>query len=256
MATGTAGRVGAVLALVAVSVLVVTAIAVFVGSPRGTPPAGASAGPMASDGLHLVYRVLPVDGVVPGTDDLAHVADVLRARLDATGVAGSSVSPSGEDRVVVDVAVDPVDEAVAAEVRALLGATGRLDFVPLGATPMMEGEVIDLEQSPPLLLGDQIADAAIGSDQTGARTVDFVLGPDGTSRFADHTAAHIGDYIAIALDGRVITAPVIRDTIPDGRVQISMGGVGGYPLEDAQRLVTILRSGPLPFPVEEVPVSP
>jgi preprotein translocase subunit SecD len=262
MDTGTGRRVGAVLALVSAAVVVVFAIAVFVGRPGGTPPAQASSGPTASAGptadlgLRIEYRVLPVDGVAPGPDDLAMVADVIRARLDATGVAASAVTLSGEDRILVDVAVDPTDVAVASELRALLGAPGRLDFVPLGATPVSEGLVIDLEQFPPLLSGDQVMDAAVGSDQTGQRTVDFTLWPDGTALFAGYTAAHVGEYFTIALDGRAISVPVINSAIPDGKVQISSGGIGGFVEGEAQRLVAILRSGALPFPVEEVRVSP
>jgi preprotein translocase subunit SecD len=45
---------------------------------------------------------------------------------------------------------------------------------------------------------------------------------------------------------------VIRDSIPNGQVQISSGGIGGYPLADAQNLVTILQFGQLPFPLAEL----
>ena len=243
MATGTAGRVGAVLALVAASADRRRSSRGGRRALDGTSPGAQSTSPStvpaADAGLRIEYRVLPVDGVAPGPDDLALVADLLRARLDATGVAASSVTPSGEDRVVVEVAVDPTDEAVASELRALLGATGRLDFVPLGATPVEEGQAIDVEQFRPIFSGDQVMDAAVGSDQTGQRTIDLAFGPEGSSLFADHTAAHIGEYFAIALDGTAISVPLIMDAIPDGHVQISQGGVGGFPLADAQRLVTI-----------------
>ena len=41
-------------------------------------------------------------------------------------------------------------------------------------------------------------------------------------------------------------------SIPSGQVQISQGGIGGYPLAEAQNLVTILQFGQLPFPIEEL----
>ena len=50
----------------------------------------------------------------------------------------------------------------------------------------------------------------------------------------------------------MISAPVINDAIPNGQVQIESGGIGGYPLAEAQNLVTILQFGQLPFPMEEL----
>ena len=86
--------------------------------------------------------------------------------------------------------------------------------------------------------------------------MDFTLGPEATSLFADYTAAHVGEYFAIALDGRAISVPVINSAIPDGKVQISSGGIGGYAEDEAQRLVAILHSGALPFPLREVTSEP
>jgi preprotein translocase subunit SecD len=108
---------------------------------------------------------------------------------------------------------------------------------------------------PPLFSGDQVASASIGADQTGQRTVDFVLKDQGRQLFADYTSDHVGDYFAIVLDGEVISAPVINDAILGGEVQVSQGAVGGYPLAEAQKLVTILRFGQLPFPLQEVSSS-
>jgi preprotein translocase subunit SecD len=138
------------------------------------------------------------------------------------------------------------------QVRKLVGTTGRLDFVPLGTTTATAGQKLDLTAFPPLFSGDQVSAASIGTDQTGQRTVDFTLKADGKDRFANYTSSHIGQYFAIVLDGDVITAPVIQSSIPNGQVQISSGGIGGYPLADAQNLVTILQFGQLPYPIEEL----
>ncbi len=117
---------------------------------------------------------------------------------------------------------------------------------------MERGQPVDFTQFPPMFSGDMVAATAIGSDQTGRRTVDFTLRPEASALFATYTAEHIGEYVAIVLDGAVISAPVINDAIPNGEVQISQGGIGGYPLDEAQRLVTVLKSGQLPFPVQEI----
>jgi preprotein translocase subunit SecD len=66
----------------------------------------------------------------------------------------------------------------------------------------------------------------------------------------------VGDLSAIVLDGKVINAPTIDEAIPGGQLQISQNGIGGYPLADAQSLVTILQFGQLPDPLPEIAFGP
>jgi preprotein translocase subunit SecD len=54
------------------------------------------------------------------------------------------------------------------------------------------------------------------------------------------------------LDGAVISAPVIRNAIPNGQVEISSGSAAGFPPQEANSLVTILKFGSLPFPIKEL----
>ena len=205
-------------------------------------------------GLRLEYLVKPVtqdDGTVrnPRPEDLAVIRGILEDRVNRTGVSEPLVITQGSDRIVVEMpGIQDIEQ-----IRNLVGTTGRLDFVPLGQTQMTEGQAVDEKTYPPLFSGTEVSSASIGSDQQGRRTVDFVLKDAGAKQFADYTAAHIGDYFAIVLDGKVISAPVIQNSIPNGRVQISQGSsIGGYPLKDAQNLVTVLEFGSLPFPVTEL----
>jgi preprotein translocase subunit SecD len=208
-------------------------------------------------GLRIEYQVLPAEGKVPSRDDLNVMRSIIVNRVDKSGVAEPLVVVQGNDRIVVEMPGVTNFE----QIEALIGTTGRLDFVPLGATPATEGQQIDpawlatpcsdtITVNCVLFSGDQLSAASIGQDQTGARTVDFVLKDQGRDQFADYTADNIGAYFAIVLDGDVISAPVIRDSIPNGQVQISQGGIGGYPLAEAQNLVTILQFGQLPYPIE------
>jgi SecD/SecF fusion protein len=251
-------RAAGVLAIAAFVVLAVAAIATALRLPGALPsfrdPSGSpSTGPSFAGGmLHLEYQVMPLGGVQPGPDEVEAVAGVLRARIDSMGTVGPSVTVAGGDRIMVDLAVPADDVPVTDRIRVLLGTTGRLDFVPLGDTQVERGQSVDLAQHPPLFSGDLVAATAIGSDQTGQRTVDFTLRPAAAALFAAYTAEHTGEYFAIVLDGAVIAVPVISAAIPDGEVQISQGGEGGWSLEEAQRLVSVVQSGQLPFPVQEV----
>lgn len=199
-------------------------------------------------GLRIEYRVLPAEGKVPSREDLEVLRQIIINRVDKSGVAEPLVVAQGSDRIVVEMpGLHNPDQ-----IRKLVGTTGRLDFVPLGTTTANSGQPLDLVTFPPLFSGDQVAAASIGADETGQRTVNFTLEPTGRDLFADYTAQNIGKYFAIVLDGEVITAPVIQSSIPNGQVQITSGGIGGYPLDEAQNLVTILQFGQLPFPIEEL----
>jgi len=199
-------------------------------------------------GIRLEYQVLPANGKAPTRDDLNVMRQIIVNRVNGSGVTEAQVVVQTPDRIIVEMpGVTNADQ-----IRKLVGTTGRLDFVPLGSTPASPGQTIDLTANPPLFSGDAIAAASIGADATGQRTVDFTLNDKGKQQFADYTTAHVGDYFAIVLDGKVISAPVIREGIPNGQVQISQSGIGGYPLADAQNLVTILQYGQLPFPLQEL----
>jgi preprotein translocase subunit SecD len=203
-------------------------------------------------GLRVEYQALPKDGVQPTQEALGVIKDIIERRVNTTGVSEPVVIVQGSDRVVIELpGISDVDS-----VRRLVGQTGKLDFVPLGQTQATDGQVIDLEQYPPLFSGDQLESAAVGQDQTRGLTVTFVLkdnGPEsGAQLFARYTRDHVGEYFAITLDGTVITAPTINEAIPNGQVQISAGGIGGFPAKEANSLVTVLKFGSLPFPIQEL----
>ena len=199
-------------------------------------------------GLRVEYQALPKDGQSPTVESMGVIKDIIERRVNTTGVSEPVVLTQGADRVVIELpGVTDVDS-----VRKLVGQTGRLDFVPLGTTQVNEGQVLDPKVNPPLFSGDQISSAAVGRAQNGGLTVDFTLKDEGSKLFGDFTSQHIGQYFAITLDGAVISAPVIRSAIPNGQVQIEAGGLGGFSSKDANELVTVLKFGSLPFPIQEL----
>ena len=238
-------------------IVVIGVLAVLVSFlPIPMPSTGSTAGRVLETklgldlrgGLRIEYQVMPAEGKIPGREDLAILRQIILNRVDKSGVAEPQVVVQGADRIVVEMpGVQNPDQ-----IRSLVGTTGRLDFVPLGTTPATKGQTLDLKQFPALFSGDQVAAASIGANQTGQRTVDFTLKDQGKQAFADYTGAHIGEYFAIVLDGEVISAPVIRSSIPNGQVQIESGGIGGFPVAEATNLVTILQFGQLPFPIQEL----
>ncbi len=94
--------------------------------------------------------------------------------------------------------------------------------------------------------GKSLKDAKTSFDNLGRPVVTLEFDKEGASQFEKATAANVGRQIAIVLDGKVISAPVVQERISGGNAQIS----GNFTTEEAQRLAIMLRAGALPVPVE------
>ncbi len=129
------------------------------------------------------------------------------------------------------------------------------DWQPVGRGARTYRRLYILEEDA-FLTGEMLEDATAGRDpQFNQAQVQFQLSRAGGRRFSDVTAQHIGDHIAIILDGEVVSAPVVRDRI-GARGQIDMGQA---PLDEARDLALVLRAGALPAPLrimEERTVGP
>ena len=195
-------------------------------------------------GIRIEYQAVTPNGSVPEGDQMETIRTIMENRVNASGVAEPLVLIQGTDRIVVEMpGVQNADE-----IRALIGATGRLDFVPIPpGTPAAEGQRI-AEGLPVLFSGDQVETADPGTDERGQRAVTFNLKPEGARLFEEHTRAHVNEQFAIVLDGIIQSAPNINEAIPGGRVQIT----GDFTAADVNHLVTTLKFGALPLAVTEV----
>jgi preprotein translocase subunit SecD len=98
----------------------------------------------------------------------------------------------------------------------------------------------------PIITGDYLVDAQPNQLPGEGTIVAFQLNNEGGRRFKSETAKHIQDYMAIVLDDRVMSAPVIQGAIGT-RGQITMGG---RDLRAASDLALVLRAGALPVPLQ------
>ncbi len=103
------------------------------------------------------------------------------------------------------------------------------------------------------LSGSSISDSYKYWDPTTNRpAVLIVFNRYGGRRFGDMTAANVGKKMAIILDDKVNSAPVIQDAIRGGRSTITMGGSSNQIVEqEADDLVSVLKTGSLPAPLQE-----
>ncbi len=116
------------------------------------------------------------------------------------------------------------------------------------------GYVFYILKREPILTGAYLKDAYPSQDENGMPAVSFVLKEEGARIFRNYTKTHIGTRLAIVLDNKVQSAPVIRSEI-GARGQIS----GQFTYQEARDLAIVLRAGALPAPVkiiEETTVGP
>ncbi len=193
--------------------------------------------------------------------------EIIRQRVDQVGVAEPLIQRVGSDRILVQLPglQDPT------RLRQLLGSTAQMSFHmvdpatdPNTTTPPRGVEILPgqndgrkyaVEQRV-AISGERLADAKAGFDQrTNEPIVSFTFDSLGARQFADITRDNVGRPFAIVLDGKVLTAPVIREPIIGGQGQIS----GNFTAQEATVLSALLRSGALPAPltiIEERSVGP
>ena len=189
--------------------------------------------------------------------------EIVRRRIDEIGTNEPNILKRGNDRILVE--LPGLDDPM--RIKSLLGKTANLTFRfvtnndqdSFGAEKLSyedESEEDALVSKRIILSGDNLLDAQPRMDsETNETVVTFTLDRVGAKRFGKATSTGIGKQSAIVLDGKIISAPVIRDTIASGSGQIS----GGFTFQSATDLALLLRSGALPAPlniIEERTVGP
>lgn len=223
-------------------------------------------------GLQVLLEAdLPEDTEIePGNMETAR--SIVENRTNALGVSENVIQLAGERRIVGE--FPGAEDADA--ILDIIQQTGLLEFVDTGDYLPEEGEILQTdfaagttgeaatpEPTPDtaegtdaesetvyhtIMTGRDLRSVNVGIDAAGQPAIDFVLSPDAATVFAEHTANNLGKYLAITLDKRVISAPIINQQIPGGQGQIS----GAFNAETANALAVQLRYGSLPIPLKVV----
>lgn len=221
-------------------------------------------------------------------DAMRRLMERLRGRIDDFGVADVGIRRQEEDKIIVELpgAKDP-DRARSLVMKHGNLEFKLVNHDAMNATGIMTNRAYDkdeianlypdsrlhyvyskdhigkLRRQYPIILytnveldGELLVDARSSYDPMEGHTVEFELGVkrigdkrmDGPAIFADLTGDHVGDQLAIVLDGNVLSAPRINGVIPGGRGSIT----GSFTLEDAEDLSTILKEGALPLSVHVI----
>ncbi len=216
-------------------------------------------------GTELVYKA-DVSKVKSGdiSGAMSSLRDVIERRVNLFGVSEPVVqviSPgviSGESDNKLSVELPGVTDIQQAV--ALIGKTPVLEFRLLkpGAKDLTQEQIasstVDDLFTSTGLDGSLLSRADLqfttsgGAQLAGQPIVALTLNSEGKELFAKLTGEHKGEILAIILDGNVISSPVIRDQITDGKAIIS----GGFTADEAKSLVRDLNYGALPVPIELV----
>ncbi len=194
---------------------------------------------------------------------LSQALETIRNRIDQFGVTEPTIVPTGKDSILVQLpGITNPQRAI-----KLIGKTALLEFklvdedhsladalkgdVPPGSyiAYYRTGHKPILLKKRTLMTGDYLEDARVRIARTyNEPYVAISFNSEGARLFKRITTENVGKKLAILLDGKVYSAPVIREAIPGGKAVIE----GRFKLEDARDLAIVLRAGALPAPVEIV----
>ena len=216
----------------------------------------------------LKYTLKLTNEDIAKTKDLAvaQAVETIRNRLDQFGLSEPTVVRQGPTDIVVELpGIKTAEDEKAA--RELISKPANLELMAVdeerndqvntmtSSQAAAYGNVIledtnnpnvkYLVKEIPILTGSQVIDAQVAFDQSNQAIINFTLNSTGARIFGDFTAKSVGKRLAVVLDGKVYSAPNIRERIGGGSGQIS----GGFTVAEAGNVAIALRSGALPATV-------
>ena len=257
--------------LVVMALLVIGSIVMF------TPPQEKiNQGLDIQGGLSVVLTAHNNDGSDVSTEDMESSRAIIENRVNALGASEAVVQIQGNDQILVQIpGLSDTEEAL-----NTIGKTGKLEFARLdsftdsdvktkiqngqygtqgtvtdafgNSFPSEEVQHLKVEEGTytPIITGSNLEKVDVGqASQTSTDyAVNLRLDSEGTKAFAEATEdlAPTKGQIVIILDGEVQSAPAVQSVISDGNVSIT----GGYTLDAAKQMKTVLESGSLPVSFE------
>lgn len=200
-------------------------------------------------GSHLVFQAdvskLKNEDV---TDAIDSARDIIEKRVNFFGVSEPTIQTlkSGNGyRIAVDLpGITNVEEAV-----RLVGKTTQLSFreeLP-DKKISTQGATFMAFSNEAKLTGKDVKKATVSfNSENGEPQVGLSFSPQGTKLFGELTQKNVGKQVAIFIDDRIISAPVVQQPILDGNAVIS----GQFTIEEAKNLAIAINSGALPIPIK------
>lgn len=198
-------------------------------------------------GTVIVYKA-QADSVTE--DDMSTVVSMLRTRLDGQGYTEATVTRQGTDKVRVELP-DVQDAQKAVET---LGATAQLIFAESVSQDPEDSTKVIAEKE--VMTGSAVksASAEFGQTEQGMKKssyyISLELTDEGRDVFSEATGRLIGQPIYILMDNKILSAPNVNSRIDSNSCIIT----GDFTAEEAKALASNIKSGQLPFSLEQVEV--
>ena len=200
-------------------------------------------------GTVIVYKAQAEN---PTDEDMETVINMLRTRLDSQGLTEAPIIRQGVDKVRVELP-DVHDAKNAVET---LGATAQLLFVEnVTMDPENPNKVI-VDPSAVVMEGSHVKNASVQYGQTSdgmsasSNYIELELTDEGREKFATATGRLVGSPIYIVMDDTLLSAPTVQQKIDSNTCVIT----GEFTPESAKSLAANIKSGKLPFSLEQVEV--
>lgn len=181
-------------------------------------------------GTSVLLEVQAPDLDAAGLD---RVRSLIALRVDATGAVDPTITTEGTNRIRVDIPGKYESAAIVEQ----LSRTGVLTFKDPDGKVVLEGK--DIESATPAY------------DEFGRFVVNLQMKDEGVQKFADATAANVGQSISINMDDEVLSSPVVNEPIRDGQASIT----GQFGEDEAKMLAAMINNGALPYPVKTLSVQ-
>ncbi len=215
--------------------------------PGVTDEGGITQGLDLKGGTVIVYKAQTEN---PSDEDMETVVSMLRTRLDSQNYTEATLTRQGVDKIRVELPdVQDAKEAV-----ETLGATAQLVFAEtVSADPNDPSKVV---VDTPVMEGSAVKSAVAEYGQTSAGMsassyyISLELTDEGREKFSDATGRLVGQPIYIVMDNTIISAPNVNERIDSNTCVIT----GDFTAEEARALAANIKSGQLPFSLEQVEV--
>ncbi|MGL2707126.1 protein translocase subunit SecD [Helicobacter pylori] len=211
-------------------------------------------------------KLTPLEQEELRKNTILQVIGIIRNRLDQFGLAEPVVIQQGREEISVQLpgiktleeerrAKDLISKSAHLQMMAVDEEHNKdamtmtdLEAQKLGSVLLSDAEMGGkiLLKAIPILDGEMLTDAKVVYDQNNQPVVSFTLDAQGAKIFGDFSGANVGKRMAIVLDNKVYSAPVIRERIGGGSGQIS----GNFSVAQASDLAIALRSGAMNAPIQ------
>ncbi|MGN8383817.1 protein translocase subunit SecD [Helicobacter pylori] len=211
-------------------------------------------------------KLTPLEQEELRKNTILQVIGIIRNRLDQFGLAEPVVIQQGREEISVQLpgiktleeerrAKDLISRSAHLQMMAVDEEHNKdamtmtdLEAQKLGSVLLSDAEMGGkiLLKAIPILDGEMLTDAKVVYDQNNQPVVSFTLDAQGAKIFGDFSGANVGKRMAIVLDNKVYSAPVIRERIGGGSGQIS----GNFSVAQASDLAIALRSGAMNAPIQ------